>query len=61
MSTFPRLPGAACCPARDRLNDVIRRLMGQPATRERAEQYARLLERWAEICPPDGAGWTTAA
>ncbi|MEU0947611.1 hypothetical protein ABZ379_33660 [Streptomyces canus] len=61
MPNFPRPPGIACCPARVDLNDAIRDLMSQPATRERSQQWAELLERWADACPQACDCWTTAA
>ncbi|MEU0947523.1 hypothetical protein ABZ379_33215 [Streptomyces canus] len=51
MSNSPRPPGTPCCPARDHLNTPICNLMDRPASRERSEQWAVLLERWADACP----------
>ncbi|MEI5526795.1 hypothetical protein WB388_40065 [Streptomyces brasiliscabiei] len=39
------------CPALEEINDRIRRLMAQPASRARTEEWALLLQRWAEACP----------
>ncbi|PSK58013.1 hypothetical protein B0E38_01858 [Streptomyces sp. 111WW2] len=61
MSNLPRQPGTACCPTRDGLNSAIRRLMAQPATRERSTQYRRLLAQWAATCPREPHCETTAA
>jgi len=61
MPNTPRTPGTQCCPARDHLNQAIRDLMNQPASRERTRQWAALLEQWADACPQDGGCWTTAA
>jgi hypothetical protein len=54
-------PGGSCCPERDRLNRAIRRLMDQPASRERSQKWAALLAQWADACTNSGDCWTTAA
>lgn len=39
--------------AADQINDLIRRLMNEPASPGRAAEYQRLLWRWAEAKDPD--------
>ncbi|WP_228980086.1 hypothetical protein [Streptomyces sp. DH12] len=56
MSTVS--PPGGLCPALIDLNLRIRRLMTQPATDERAEEYTRLLAQWATLTQPEV---TTAA
>ncbi|WP_181803116.1 hypothetical protein [Streptomyces shenzhenensis] len=60
MPTYPLYCGRACTSADD-INEAIRNLMSQPASPERSEQWARLLEQWADACPTDGSCWATAA
>jgi hypothetical protein len=43
------------------VNDEIRRLMDEPATRERAARYHELLQRWTSACDRRETCWTTAA
>lgn len=52
--------GRACLSA-DAINDAIRHLMSRPADQARAEEYQRLLELWANVCPPELHCWATAA
>jgi hypothetical protein len=35
-------------PTADRINCLIRRLMGKPASRERTDEWQRLIVLWAE-------------
>ncbi|MFF9091416.1 hypothetical protein ACF1BE_34685 [Streptomyces sp. NPDC014991] len=60
MPTRPPRGGLACTSADD-INEAIRNLMSQPASPERSEQWARLLERWADAWPTGGSSWATAA
>ncbi|GGZ86037.1 hypothetical protein [Streptomyces bluensis] len=49
-------------PAQEEVNALIRRLMDQPPTQERAEAYEQLLRRWADVCRPcQPHAFTTAA
>ncbi|XVV34926.1 hypothetical protein ACQPXT_13150 [Streptomyces sp. CA-100214] len=45
----PTRPLGALRRARNSVNTAIRRLMSQPPSRERTEQYERLLVRWREL------------
>ncbi|WP_411092343.1 hypothetical protein [Streptomyces sp. 049-1] len=61
MPTQTRPPGCPCYPALNDVNDEIRRLMDEPATRERAARYQELLKRWTSACSRNETCWTTAA
>ncbi|WP_158013037.1 hypothetical protein [Streptomyces sp. Root369] len=52
MSSPPR-PHGQVAPALAQLNDQIRRLMDQPSTTGRAEEYRRLLDLWAKLTRED--------
>ncbi|WP_237310084.1 hypothetical protein [Streptomyces sp. AMCC400023] len=40
-------------PEAEHVNDLIRSLMAEPATRSRTDRYARLLDEWAEATRDD--------
>ncbi|MFF5968300.1 hypothetical protein ACFY64_32165 [Streptomyces collinus] len=42
-------PDGQLCPARARINKLIRGLMGRPADKQRSAEYERLLVQWAEV------------
>jgi hypothetical protein len=46
-------PNGSCCPAPEDINDLIRRLMDEPATPDRAERSQRLLAQWAAVTRVD--------
>ncbi|MET9461958.1 hypothetical protein ABZY05_44205 [Streptomyces canus] len=52
MSSLPR-PDGQVTPALAQLNDQIRRLMEQPSTTGRAQEYRRLLDLWAKLTRED--------
>ena len=55
-----RLECRALRPAPDEVNAQIRHLMERPSSVERAEEYVRLLELWAQATAPLRE-WSTAA
>jgi hypothetical protein len=59
------IPPAHCgraCTSADAINEAIRNLMSQPVSRERTEEWARLLEQWADAhCRGCPCYWAPAA
>ncbi|NEW71042.1 MULTISPECIES: hypothetical protein [Streptomyces] len=53
--------GRAMTAARDEINARIRLLMDEPATKQRAEEYKRLLVLWASAAAANGSDWGKAA
>ncbi|WP_406177933.1 hypothetical protein [Streptomyces canus] len=49
----PPWPHGQVATALAQLNDQIRRLMDQPSTIGRAEEYRRLLDLWAKLSRED--------
>lgn len=47
--------------ASEEVNHRIRHLMHQPAGKQRAEEYTRLLVLWAEATAANGSDWGKAA
>ncbi|MBO3682721.1 hypothetical protein [Streptomyces sp. NEAU-YJ-81] len=60
MPTF-RPQGRVMPPALDEINRRIRVLMDEPATKQRAVEYTRLLVLWASATAADGSDWGKAA
>ncbi|MFI0812898.1 hypothetical protein [Streptomyces echinatus] len=60
MPTPPPHCGRACTRADD-INEEIRNLMRQPVSRQRSEQWARLLEQWADAHSSRCTCWAPAA
>ncbi|MEU1784813.1 hypothetical protein ABZ553_02540 [Streptomyces sparsogenes] len=61
MPTVFRPQGRAMTLASEEVNHRIRHLMHQPAGKQRAEEYTRLLVLWAEATAANGSDWGKAA
>ncbi|MEU3862903.1 hypothetical protein AB0F03_37430 [Streptomyces sp. NPDC028722] len=47
------MPHGQLCSALDDINDRIRRLMGQPVSMDRTQQYHELLAEWRDLAAED--------